>query len=79
MSPQGKEGTVLRHEISKFGIEVGKTKIEIIEKLSPPVSVKDIWSFLGHIGFSRWVIKDFSKILWLLTLLLEKDTHFHFD
>ena len=42
------EGIVLRHRISTRGIEVDKAKIEAIEKLPPPSSVKGIRSFLVH-------------------------------
>ena len=34
------EGIVLGHKVSKKGIEVDKAKIEVIEKLPPPSSVK---------------------------------------
>ena len=44
------EGIVLGHQISVRGIEVDKAKIEAIEKLPPPSSVKGIISFLGHVG-----------------------------
>ena len=46
-----KEGIVLGHKISCKGIEVERAKIEVIEKLPPPSSVKGIKSFLGHAGF----------------------------
>jgi len=37
-----KEGIVLGHKISSKGIEVDRAKIEVIEKLPPPVSVKGV-------------------------------------
>ena len=64
------EGIVLRHRISTRGIEVDKAKIEAIEKLPPPSSVKNIRSFLGHVGFYRRFIKDFSRIAKPLSNLL---------
>ncbi|XP_020203761.1 uncharacterized protein LOC109789258 [Cajanus cajan] len=73
------EGIVLGHKISCRGIEVDKAKIEVIEKLPPPVNVKGIKSFLGHAGFYRRFIKDFSKIAKPLSNLLNKDTPFKFD
>ncbi|XP_042460225.1 uncharacterized protein LOC122043693 [Zingiber officinale] len=74
-----KEGIVLGHKISELGIEVDKAKIETIEKLPPPHNVKGVRSFLGHAGFYRRFIKDFSKISKPLTNLLIKDAEFCFD
>jgi len=73
------EGIVLGHKISERGLEVDKAKVEIIEKLPPPTNVKGIRSFLGHAGFYRRFIKDFSKIAKPLCNLLNKDTLFSFD
>ncbi|XP_070024969.1 uncharacterized protein [Nicotiana sylvestris] len=58
---------------------VDKAKVEAIKKLPPPTSVRGIRSFLGHAGFHRRFIKDFSKISSPLCTLLEKDTSFKFD
>ncbi|GJY68858.1 reverse transcriptase domain-containing protein [Tanacetum coccineum] len=69
-----KEGIVLGHKISKSGIEFDKAKVDIIAKLPHPTSVKGIRSFLGHAGFYRRFIQDFSKIARPMTHLLEKDT-----
>ncbi|XP_021737591.1 uncharacterized protein LOC110704119 [Chenopodium quinoa] len=73
------EGIVLGHKISHKGIEVDKAKIEVIEKLPPPVNVKGVRSFLGHAGFYRRFIKDFSLIARPLNDLLQKDVGFVFD
>ncbi|GJZ97074.1 reverse transcriptase domain-containing protein [Tanacetum coccineum] len=74
-----KEGIVIGHKISKKGIEVDKAKIDVIAKLPHPTTVKGIRSFLGHAGFYRRFIKDFSKISRPMTHLLEKNTPFIFS
>ncbi|GJW25508.1 reverse transcriptase domain-containing protein [Tanacetum coccineum] len=74
-----KEGIVLGHKISKKGIDVDKSKIDVIAKLPHPTIVKGIRSFLGHAGFYRRFIKDFSKISRPMTYLLEKNTPFIFS
>ncbi|KAL4347377.1 hypothetical protein GQ457_17G007900 [Hibiscus cannabinus] len=73
------EGTILGHKISSKGIEVDKAKVEVIEKLPPPKNVKGIRSFLGHAGFYRRFIKDFSKISKPLCNLLQQNQPFVFD
>jgi hypothetical protein len=67
------EGIVLGHKISERGIEVDTAKVEAIEKMPCPRDVKGIRSILGHAGFYRRIIKDFSKISKPLTNLLQKD------
>ncbi|KAA3456837.1 Transposon Ty3-I Gag-Pol polyprotein [Gossypium australe] len=61
-----REGIVLGNKISSKEIEVDKAKVEAIEKLPPPSSIKAIRSFLGHAGKP-------------LTKLLEKDVPFNFN
>ena len=72
------EGIVLGHLVSERGIEVDKAKIDVIERLPPPVNVKGVRRFLGHAGFYRRFIKDFSQIARPLTNLLAKDVPFEF-
>ncbi|GJX93841.1 reverse transcriptase domain-containing protein [Tanacetum coccineum] len=74
-----KEGIMLGHKVSYASLEVDKAKIDVISKLPPPTNVKGIRSFLGHAGFYRRFIKDFSKIAHPLTKLLEKDIPFEFN
>nr|GEV62243.1 reverse transcriptase domain-containing protein [Tanacetum cinerariifolium] len=73
-----KEGIILGHKISKNRIEVDKAKVDVIAKLPHPTTVKDIYSFLGHVGFYRRFIQDFSKIARPMTRLLKKDSPFFF-
>nr|GEV47054.1 reverse transcriptase domain-containing protein [Tanacetum cinerariifolium] len=74
-----KEGIVLGHKISKNGIEVDKANVDVIAKLPHPTTVKGIRSFLGHVGFYRRFIQDFSKMAWPMTRLLKKYTPFFFS
>jgi hypothetical protein len=73
-----RERIILGHKISEKGIEVDKAKIEVIEQLPPPTNVKGIHSFLGHAGFYRKFIQNFSQIAQPLTHLLAKDAPFVF-
>ncbi|GJT16901.1 reverse transcriptase domain-containing protein [Tanacetum coccineum] len=74
-----KEGIVLGHKISKSGIEVDRAKIDVIAKLPHPTTIKGVRSFLGHAGFYRRFIQNFSKIARPMTHLLEKETPFYFS
>ncbi|GJU93880.1 reverse transcriptase domain-containing protein [Tanacetum coccineum] len=74
-----KEGIILGHKISMFGIEVDQAKVDVIAKLPHPTSIKGVRSFLGHAGFYRRFIQDFSKIARPMTHLLEKETLFIFS
>ncbi|KAK8586123.1 hypothetical protein V6N13_130647 [Hibiscus sabdariffa] len=56
-----------------------KPKRMLYDLYPTPPTVRDIRSFLGHAGFYRRFIKDFSKITQPLCTLLQKDQAFGFD
>ena len=70
------DGIVLGHKVSAAGIEVDQAMIEVMTGLPAPTNVKDVKSFLGHAGFYRRFIQDFSKIARPLTSLLCKEVKF---
>ncbi|RDY11968.1 Retrovirus-related Pol polyprotein, partial [Mucuna pruriens] len=70
------EGIVLGHLVSSRGIKVDKAKIDIITSLPNPASMWEVCSFLGHAGFYRRFIKNFSKTALPLSKLLQKDVEF---
>ncbi|XP_045812264.1 uncharacterized protein LOC123906408 [Trifolium pratense] len=74
-----RQGIVLGHIISEKGISVDPAKIDVISTLPYPSCVREIRSFLGHAGFYRRFIKDFSKIALPLSNLLKNDVTFSFD
>ncbi|CAN6554879.1 unnamed protein product [Malus baccata var. baccata] len=74
-----KQGIVLGHIISERGIEVDKSKIDLVCYLPSPTSVREVRYFLGHAEFYRRFIKDFSKIAQPLCRLLQKDVSFEFN
>ncbi|GKA84818.1 reverse transcriptase domain-containing protein [Tanacetum coccineum] len=76
--PKDGKALFLGQKISKSGLEF-RAKVEVIAKLPHPTSVKGVRSFLGHAGFYRRFIQDFSKIARPMTHLLEKETPFVFS
>ena len=69
----------LEHKISIARLQVDQAKIVVIRTFMSPTTMKGIRRFLGHAGFYRRFIKEFSKISRPLCRLLEKDAKFDFD
>ena len=70
---------MLEHIVSGKGLEVDKAKIDVIQNLPLPNTMKDLRSFLGHVGFYRRFIQDFAKVSKPFTTLLCKDKDFIID
>ena len=54
-------GILLGHYIFANKIKVDPTKIEVILKIPTPKTQKEVCSFLGHVGYYRRFIENFSK------------------
>ena len=76
MSLYGQPGNSIGAYYFTKGIEVDKAKIDLISKLPSPTNIKTVRQFLGHAGFYRRFIMDFSKIAKPLYKPLEKDVKF---
>nr|GEV27184.1 reverse transcriptase domain-containing protein [Tanacetum cinerariifolium] len=55
-----REGIVLGHKISKPGIEVDRAKVDVIDKLPHPTTVKGVRNFLGHAEAPILVVPDWN-------------------
>ena len=71
-----REGIVLGHLVSSKGLEVDKAKVEVIQDLPLPKPIRELRSFLGHVGFYHHFIQDFAKVTKPLTSLLCKEKDF---
>ena len=71
-----REGIVLGHLVSSKVLEVDKAKVEVIQDLVLRTSIRELRSFLGHVGFYRRFIQDFAKVSKPLTSLLCKEKDF---
>ena len=70
------EGVVLGHFIFATSIQLDPTKIKVISNIPIPGSQKEVRGFLGHAGYYRRFIENFSKLASPLFTLLMKDAQF---
>jgi hypothetical protein len=73
------EGIVLGHHISGSGMRVDPAKIYIITQIRIPSSQKEVRSFLGHAGYYRRFIPNFTSLATPLFKLLSKEAEFKWD
>ena len=62
----------LGHVISDEGISMDPKKIELVRDWKRPTTITEIRSFLGLVGYYRWFVENFSKIVVPLTKLTKK-------
>ena len=66
----------LGHVISAEGISPDPTKVEAVQNLLSPKSVKDVRSFLGLAGYYRRFVRGFATVGAPLTDLTKQDRRF---
>ena len=69
-------GIALGHLVSTKGLEVDKAKVKVIQYLALSKSIRELRSFLGHVGFYHRFIQDFANVSKPLTSLLCKEKDF---
>jgi hypothetical protein len=67
-----KELSYLGHRISAAGIKPDNRKISIVQKMPPPINIKQLCRFLGLTSYYRKFIRNYAKIAAPLTSLLQK-------
>jgi hypothetical protein len=67
-----KEVPFLGHVVSPEGIAVDSNKVKEVLEWTPPMTVSEVWSFLGLAGYYRRLILNFSKIMKPVIELLKK-------
>jgi hypothetical protein len=68
--------TYLGHEISGDGMRTDPKNIQAVQSWPTPSNLKEVWGFLGLVGYYRKFVHDFGIISWPLTDLLKKSSVF---
>ena len=67
---------LLGHVVSASSVLVDPKKVEAVMSWERPKLVFEIRSFLGLVGYYRRFIKDFSRLVVLMTKLIRKEVKF---
>eukprot|EP00253_Pinus_taeda_P025447 PITA_25447 len=67
------------HVVSKQGLMVDPVNIVVIVNLEAPTNVKQLRATLGHIGYYKKFIKEYSEIITSMEKLMKKDVMFCWD
>ena len=74
-----REVRFLGHKLSNEGLRMDQSKVEAIQKIPAPTSVKQLQKFLGVINYHRSFIKGFAEIASPLYELLKKKVSFNWS
>lgn len=66
------EGKLLGHIVSQEGIRIDPERVEAIDKILVPKTVKAIQSFFGQINFLKRFVSNFAEIINPISKMLKK-------
>ncbi|XP_024537806.1 uncharacterized protein LOC112348815 [Selaginella moellendorffii] len=69
-------GVLLGRVVLARGLEVDPAKVNVVEELEAPQTVKELQAFLGHVGYHRRFIWHYVDVAFPLTGLLKKNIPF---
>jgi hypothetical protein len=69
----------LGHIISKDGVAVDPSKVEVVVNWERPTNVHEICSFLGLAGYNQRFVEGFSNLSGPLITLTKKNVHFEWN
>jgi hypothetical protein len=62
--------------VSKEGVHIDLERVNVINDLNPPTSIKGVQYFFGKIKFVQHFVLDYDTIVKPINKLLKKDQHF---
>ena len=73
------EGKILGHLFGNHGVRIDPKRVEAIDKIQKPKSVKGIQSFFGQINFLRRFVTNFAEISRPISRMLKKGSEIKWD
>ena len=67
------------HIISEHGISIDLERVQAIQKISYPASLKEVRSFMGKINFVHKFISRFAKVVKPITAMMKKKAQIKWD
>lgn len=71
------EEKLLGHFVSRDGVKIDPTRVQVVQKIPLPTSKKEIKKFPGKIKFLRRFVSNYAEIVKEITNMLKKENEVH--